>query len=292
MSDNLGGLTQLGDGKIDTCGGLIGSSISVLLQGEYRMDTPVNGVLLIGGSMLFSVAGLLLVRRYVDIDWLKRHHEVASYFFLMIGTLYAVLVAFAIFVVWSNFKDAGTNLEHEATEVADLSRLSTAMPDPYRKNVSVALMEYLNAVAQDEFPAMAQGRDSQRTWDAVQKLWDIYGAFRPETPQMQVYLTESLKHLTLLSDFRRTRLFTSRGTVPVTLWCLLVSGGILLIAFTYFFGHESVWSQASMTAALAGILAFSLFLIFSMDSPYSGVSQVTPRAFQVELVHVAARMPK
>jgi hypothetical protein len=256
------------------------------------MDTTVDGVLLTSISMLFSVAGLLLVRHYVDIDWLKRHHEVASYFFLMIGTLYAVLIAFAIFVVWSNFKDAGTNLEHEATEVADLSRLSASLPDPYRKNISTALMEYLSAVVEDEFPAMKQGRDSQRTWDAVQRLWDVYGTFRPETPQMQAYLAESLKHLTQLSDFRRTRLFTSRGTVPASLWWLLVSGGILLIAFTYFFGHESVWSQASMTAALAGILAFSLFLILSLDSPYSGVAQVTPRAFQVELIHVAARVPR
>ncbi len=256
------------------------------------MDTPLNGVLLVGGAMLISVAGLLLVRRYVHIDWLKRHHEVASYFFLMVGTLYAVLVAFAIYLAWSDFNNAGTNLEHEATEVADLSRLSTAMPDPYRKNISVALMGYLNAVAQDEFPAMAEGRDSQRTWDSVQKLWDVYGTIRPENPQMQAYLVESLQHLTQLSDYRRTRLFTSHSSVPANLWCLLVSGGILLIAFTYFLGHEGVWSQAGMTAALAGILAFSLFVILSLDTPYSGVARVTPRAFQVELKHVAARVPK
>jgi Protein of unknown function (DUF4239) len=256
------------------------------------MDTPLNGVLLVGGSMLFSVAGFLSVRRYVHVDWLKRHHEVASDFFLMIGTLYAVLVAFAVYVAWSDFNNAGTNLEHEATEVADLSRLSTAMPNPYRKNISAALMEYLKAVVQDEFPAMAEGRDSQRTWDSVQELWDVYSTFRPENPQMQAYLAESLKHLTQLSDYRRTRLFTSRSSVPASLWCLLISGGILLIAFTFFLGHESVWSQAGMTAALAGLLAFSLFLILSLDAPYSGVARVTPRAFQVELTHVGARMPK
>ena len=253
------------------------------------METPLSGALLIGGSMLFSVTGLLLVRRCVAIDWLKRHHEVASYFFLMIGTLYAVLVAFAVYVAWTDFNSAGTNLEHEATEVADLSRLSTAMPDPYRKNISVALMAYLNAVVQDEFPAMAEGRDSQRTWDSVQRLWDVYGTFRPENPQMQAYLAESLKHLTQLSDYRRTRLFTSRSSVPANLWCLLISGGILLIAFTYFLGHESVWSQAGMTAALAGLLAFSLFVILSLDTPYSGVARVTPQAFKIELAHVAAR---
>ena len=252
----------------------------------------MNGVIVICASILLSVAGLLVVRRYVDVDWLKRHHEVASYFFLMMGTLYAVLIAFAIFVVWSESKDAATNLEHEATEVADLSRLLTAMPDPLRRKITTALMEYLNAVVEDEFPSMQHGRDSQRTWTAVQNLWDVYGTSQPDTPRLQAYFAESLKHLTQLSDYRRTRLFASRGTVPATLWYLLLSGAVLLVAFSYFFGHESVWSQAAMTAALAGVLAFSLFLIRSLDTPYSGVAHITPQPFSLELQHVASRMPK
>src|ERR1039458_4887932 len=100
------------------------------------MDTPTGAVIVIGTSMLLSMAGLLAVRRYADVDWLKRHHEVASYFFLMIGTHYALLIAFAIYVVWSASKEAATNLEHEATEVGDLSRLSTAMPDPLRRKIT------------------------------------------------------------------------------------------------------------------------------------------------------------
>ncbi len=253
------------------------------------MDTPLVGGLLISASMVVAVAGLLLVRRYADIEWLKRHHEVASYFFLMVGTLYAVLVAFAIFVVWGSFKDAGSNLEHEANEVGDLSRMSTVMPDPLRKNIRTALIEYLNSVTEDEFPAMAEGRDSRRTWQAVQNLWDVYASGQPDTPQIQAYYAESLQHLNALSDYRRVRLFTSRGTVPVSLWWLLISGAVLLVAFTYFFGHESILSQGAMTAALAGIMAFSLFLILSLDSPYSGVARVTPEAFKLELAHVTAR---
>src|SRR5580704_7555446 len=100
------------------------------------MDASMSGVFVVGASMLLSVAGLLVVRRFANIDWLKRHHEVASHFFVMIGTLYAVLIAFAIYVVWSASKEAGANLEHEATEVDDLSRLSTAMPDPLRRKIT------------------------------------------------------------------------------------------------------------------------------------------------------------
>lgn len=256
------------------------------------MDTVLAGVLLISVSMLLSVIGLLLVRRYVSVDWLRRHRELAGYYFLMIGTLYAVLVAFAIYVVWGAFKDAGTNLEHEATEVADLSRLSTAMPDDLRRNITAGLMEYLNAVSQDEFPAMEQGRDSSRTWLAVQRLWDVYRDAQIDTPRLQAYFNESLKHLTLLSDYRRTRLFASHGTVPAILWLLLTVAGVLLVSFTFFVGHESVSTQAAMTGCLAGIVAFSMFLIVTLNRPYSGAARVTPEPFRLELSHVAARMPK
>ncbi|MGB8888410.1 MAG: DUF4239 domain-containing protein [Candidatus Korobacteraceae bacterium] len=253
------------------------------------MDTPLNGVIFIAGCMIFSTLGLFLVRRHLNIEWLKRQHEVASFFFLMIGTLYAVLIAFAIFVVWGQFQDAGTNLEHEANEVGNLSRMSMIMPDPQRTNIRNALLGYLDAVVQDEFPAMAAGRDSPRTWDAVQKLWDAYSAVEPDNPRMQTYYAESIRQLNQLCNSRRIRLFTNRGTVPQTLWYLLFIGGVMLIVFTWFFGHESVWSQAAMTAALAGVLAFSLFLIDSFDSPYSGVVQVTPAPLQLEFEHVTSR---
>ena len=52
---------------------------------KFSMDTPLYGSLFVCTSMLVSVVGLLIVRRFVNIAWLKEHHEVASYFFLMIG---------------------------------------------------------------------------------------------------------------------------------------------------------------------------------------------------------------
>jgi len=242
--------------------------------------------------MLLSIIGLLLVRRNVPTEWLRRHHELAGYYFQILGTIYAVLIAFAIYEVWVGFKDAGSSLEHEATEVADLSRLSTAMPTEIRRNITLALMEYLNAVVDDEFPAMAQGRNSERTWTAVTRLWNTYGSLPVNDLRLQSYFNESLMHLTRLSDLRRTRLFTSNGTTPWILWVLLTVSGVLLVVFSYFVGHESITTHAVMTACLAAVIAFCMFLILSLDRPYSGVVKVTPRCFRVELNHVASRMPK
>jgi len=253
------------------------------------LDTPFSGWVFVLCSMIVSVLGLFLVRRRANVAWLKTQNEVASFFFLMVGTLYAVLIAFAIYVVWSQFQDAGTNLEHEAFEIGDLSRMSTAMPDPLRQNIHNALLEYLHSVVEDEFPAMAEDRDSPRTWNAVQKLWNVYNTAEVSDPRMQIYYAESLRQLNNICDARRVRLFSSRGTVPPTLWYLLYSGGVLLIILTYLFGHESFWSQAGMTAALTGVLAFSLFLIVAYNSPYAGAARVSPAPLQFELKLIGAK---
>ena len=254
-----------------------------------RMDSPFYGTLFVVGSMLVSVLGLVIVRRFVDVDWLKKHLEIASYFFLMIGTLYAVLIAFAIFVVWTQFQDAGANLEREVNAVGDLSMMAAGLPEPQHKQVRDALLEYVHAVTEDEFPAMAEGRESSRTWAAVQQLMDAYTSASVSNAKDQVFMAESLKHLNDLSNYRRARRFTSRGTVPQLLWYLLFGGGIVLVAFTYFFGHESLAWQGAMTAALAGTLSFSLFLIIAYNGPFDGTTRVSPAPYQLELNHVLSR---
>jgi hypothetical protein len=253
------------------------------------LETTLGGTLFIFLMMFASVSGLWIARRFTNIEQLRRQHEVASFFFLMIGTLYAVLIAFAIFVVWTQFQNAGANLEHEANEVGDLSRMSVAMPPPLRDNIRTALLEYVNSVLNDEFPAMAEGRSSQRTWNAVENLWGVYNSGQASCAAMAAYCQQALAHLNELCNYRRIRLFTSRGTVPAMLWYLLYIGGGVLVVFTYFFGHESLLWQSLMTAAMSGVLAFSLFLIYSYDSPFSGAARVSPAPFQLELEHVSRR---
>jgi hypothetical protein len=261
----------------------------LLFSSGPQMDSPLYGTIFVVGSMFVSVLGLVIVRRFVNLDYLKKHLDIASYFFLMIGTLYAVLIAFAIFVVWTQFQDAGTNLEREVNAVGDLSRMSSGLPEPQHTVIRNALLEFVHAVIEDEFPAMAEGRDSTRTWAAMQKLMDAYTDAPITSIKDQIYAAESLKHLNDLSNYRRIRLFTSRGTVPTLLWYLLFGGGIVLIAFTYFFGHESITWQAAMTAALAATLSFSLYLIVAYNGPFDGTTRVGPATYELELQHVEAR---
>src|SRR5579885_578248 len=58
----------------------------------HCMNAIVLSFLVVVGSTVLSVAGMLFVRKRFPIPQLREHHEVAGYLVGIVGTLYAVLL--------------------------------------------------------------------------------------------------------------------------------------------------------------------------------------------------------
>lgn len=84
----------------------------------------ISGIILIGLGTLLSMLGPALVRRYVALDRLTANNEIAGFKYAVLGVLYAVLLAFAIIVVWQKFSDAETSVVQEAGAATTIYRLS------------------------------------------------------------------------------------------------------------------------------------------------------------------------
>jgi hypothetical protein len=48
----------------------------------------------------------LIVRRWVAVEVLERHNEVAGFIYAVIGVVYAVLLGFTAIIVWERFNQA------------------------------------------------------------------------------------------------------------------------------------------------------------------------------------------
>src|SRR5205085_7914268 len=95
----------------------------------------LTGILIIGGSILLSLAGMLLVRRRVPQSVLREHNEVAGFLIAVIGVAYAVLLVFVVIAVWEKFEAARATAEHEAGALANLYRIAEGLPEPTRHHV-------------------------------------------------------------------------------------------------------------------------------------------------------------
>ena len=248
-------------------------------------------ILLLGLTVVASIAaavvGLWVVRLVVPLAVLQANNDVAGDYLQTLGTIYAVLLAFVVFVVWTQQNDAWKLVERQANELADVLRIVQVFGEPVKSQVFDAARGYVHEVAEREWPAMAHGRSSPRAAQLLHSLWQALVAFEPKTTREEVLYTEAVARFNDLCDVRTDLLLNSRTRLPPTLCVLLVTGGFSTVASMYLFGMESFWSLALMTGSMAGAVSFVLFLIRDLDSPFSGDWQVTAEPILLALGPIA-----
>lgn len=240
------------------------------------MRTLTGLVITVTAGMAAAVAGLIAVRAFVPPDDLRASNDVCGGYLQTLGTIYAVLLAFVVFVVWTQQTDARRLVERQADELADVLRMARAMGEPMATRALAAARAYAREVADVEWRLMASGRSSPRAAELLDDLWHAVEVAAPDTPRHEALYAEAVDRFAELGDARADLLHCSRVRVPVTLWLLILSGGAGTVGSMYLFGVELFWPHAAMTASLAGAVAFMLFLIYDLDNPFQGDWRLRP----------------
>jgi hypothetical protein len=249
----------------------------------------ISGPIVVGLGTVLSMFGPVLVRRYVNLQRLTANNEIAGFKYATIGVLYAVLLAFAVIVVWERFSDAELDVVHEAGAAENIYRLSQGLGDKARVAVLSSVANYLKAAMNDDWPAMDRGT-AGAGGAAKQALDAVYATLVSSGEQGDsTVISEMLRQLELITQSRRARLVASEGAVPSVLWLVLLGGAAIAIGFTFFFGTESLPAQVLMTALLAFLIFSELLVIICIDRPFSGAVKVEPNALAAVLTDIDSR---
>lgn len=241
-----------------------------------NVPTWLLGVVIVLVSVALAIAGLLFVRRRVEPSTLESHHDVAGFILAVVGVVYAVLLAFVVVVTWQQFENARTAADTEAAQVGGVYRTSLAFPAGGAR-MRRALDAYARSVVDDEWPEMAEHhQESRRTDLALDRVWAALRAVRPRGARQTPFYEEAVTRLVDSAEQRRTRVLSSGTQLPVPIWIVLIAGAGISVGFTYFFGVRKLVAQALMVGALAAVTGLVLFLILSLDLPFTGDVGVSP----------------
>jgi len=241
-------------------------------------------IIIIGGSVVCSVAGLLLVRRFTSYKTLKEHHDVADPILGALAAIYAVLIAFIVVAVWQSFDKSNANVQAEANYVADLYQDSEALSVEFRQYIGGLLNDYCQLVIDREWKEMSYGRMSPEVDTVIRKMWSAYAAYRPQNTSEQSFFDESVRKLNSLREMRMQRLMDSRTGINPLLWLILILGAFAVITFTFLFGTQNFKAQIIMTVLFSGTIALILFTIMELDFPFTGAISISPEPFQQVLL--------
>jgi len=234
-------------------------------------------------GIAMAEAGLLVVRTCVSSSDLHNTNDVVGNYLQTLGTIYAVLLAFVVYVVWSQFNETRTYVEREANELLDLFRTARGLPPERRSEIENHIGKYVDVVLQGEWAAMAKGSNREafdRGGAILDQLWDVVHDFEPGNRCHEALHSEILSRFNDLSDVRTNRLTAGRSRIPLALKILIYFGAVLTIGSMYLFSVENWVVHALMTAAMAGALAHILYLIHDLDNCFDGDWQISRSAFQ------------
>jgi len=240
---------------------------------------PVLCSMVVAFAIVLAVAGLLVARRVLPAETLDVHHYMTSAQFQVMGTIYAVLLAFVIITVWQHHSAITTILEEEAADLLELRRDAGQYPESISGPLVEALRAYATAVVDDEWEAMSRGGESDRAGQAYENIWRLYRTLPVNDFRELAAQNEILRQMNDLAENRHLRLLRARSTIDPILWIALLAGGALTIGFSYLFGAKHLGFQILTTAIFAGTIALFICVIVVLDAPFTRAGSVSREPF-------------
>ena len=169
----------------------------------------------------------------------------------------------------------------EVPFVSDLIMLAKRLPPVKHAEIWGLAAAYARSVSLDEWPLMSQGDISSRAEGLALALTDAVTDFEPMTEGQKAIYPAAIEAASDLSKFRRLRTNTATRGIPTLEWFVLILGGTITIAFTYFCVLDRLRVQVVMTALVALIISLNIYLVSMFGYPYSGDLKITPSGFDL-----------
>jgi hypothetical protein len=230
-----------------------------------------------------SVAGFLIVHKFIHHSKRKEHNDIAGFVFGTVGVIYAVLLAFIVINVWSEYTETEKNINLEASHIVDIYRNADAFPDSIKAEIHAACINYLNDLIQYEWPAMKEFDVSEEAKNSYLQLWRIHQQYKPQTDFENIWYAESVTELNVLGDARTHRINAINYNIHTFMWLVLFLGAIITISISYLFGTMNKWAHIIMITGLSMSICMVLFLIEGLVHPFSGIISISPDAFILAL---------
>ena len=237
-----------------------------------------------GAKLIAGAAALYLVLRVAGFHkFFENDAEGIGALLQIIGTLYSVVYAFAIYVIWGQFTSVENEIQKESGALKDLLLFSARLKETVREPVVRAVKTYARGVAETEWSALSAGQDTEKTdklfSTAISSVTDI----KPEDDTERVLYQRLLEIANQASAHRDERLALSVKRMPQTLLLFVTLTAAMILFLLLFFPFRNVVLGLASVAITSLLLFFANFVLTDLDNSFEGTWNVASGPF-AELV--------
>ena len=210
-----------------------------------------------------AISVKLLVRRRAPVGGWFTDAPRSAGSLSVIGTIFAVMLGFVILLALQSYQRAREGSSVEAIAVRELHYVAGVFQAPSSDRLRGGLVCYARAVIEDEWPAMREGRSSERVQSWISELDREFAIADPQGARQEAAYAQWLDEETQRREGRRERIGEATPFVPLQLWFVL---GIGAQADR----REGVLIQSMPIGFVTALVTAGLLVVLFLDYPYSG----------------------
>ena len=251
----------------------------------------VSIAVIVVGTELCALA-LILTRRWRQ-ERRNRYHKtpIAGDVFGVIGTGFAVILAFVIFTAFESYQKARDDVGIESVATRQMYSLAEFFQPQSRDTLQGGLICYTRASIHDEWPLMATGDRSAVVDTWVNRLDDDMVAVPITTnKEIEVFNTWFARSAER-QDGRRGRLAESAPYVPPFVWAMLVLLFVVVVGYQVLFAspRTPLIPQVLGVSAVAATMLAGIVVVYVLDAPFADRgAQLSPFRLQATLTAMEA----
>lgn len=242
--------------------------------------TLLTNILIVIASVSAAIAFLFAVTRTSPAHSRKESNDFTGAVVAVIGTTYAVLLAFMLSGVWNMYQQAEINAEQEANDVVNVYRISAQLPPENADQIQSLIRDYVSYGIHTEFAALSNDSVPPEGGELIAQMWEAVHGVKLSTETEQVAFGTLLETMRSLTEHRRIRIMQSREMLPTILWAVLIAGGVITVAAACFFGVPNFRFHLLQVIVLTFLISLVLVAIADIDRPYQGDVRVMPTGFE------------
>ncbi len=231
-------------------------------------------VAIVGATIILAFAAAMATRAIFDLSQLTADAELTFAVYQVLGTIYAILLAFVIAEIWQKYNAAVASIQTESYALMGILYILGVCPPEHTKKIRSLALAYARTV-KDEWKALggvARGKVApiDLSYDAAMALVHAVQMLKPSDNRETVVFEQAIIRLNNWLDARRERLQSAGGGNASPLWPLLITGALVFFAFHGLFVAKSMQVWVAVLLGISLVVGLSFYLIFSLDSPFTG----------------------
>lgn len=240
----------------------------------------LSSILIITACASAALLFLYLVTRTSTAPFRKESNDFTGAVVTVIGTTYAVILAFTLSNVWTMSQQAQANEEQEANALVNVFRIASQLQDVNARQIQDLCVQYADNALNREWPSMERGEMTQEGGEIINQIWRLVGQSQAHAQPDAIAAYQLMEELRGLTQYRRLRAMQTSERLPGVLWAVLIAGGIITVAASCFFGVPNFRFHLLQVLVLTFLISLVLVAIAGLDRPYQGQVKVKPDGFR------------